>query len=253
MLKMKSAVGPVLSAKGQFRIVMDDFERILRDNVTKPVTGAATVGTNTITMSDTDGFAVGNQIVIVGGGNAETHLVSAVTSGVSLTTVANLAATYTNLGATVTVQDITLPVTATATGGALVVPMTNTTGMRAGQLLVIEDSAGAETATLNVVTANTQITVTANLSNTYTVARGAKVTVVNGNPAKASVSMQKPFAAAAGNAEWIDVSFAAGVQAIVATVEKADAAAGPALPIAWAVAVTADVAGINFVAVADGV
>ena len=64
--------------------------------------------------------------------------------------------------------------------------------------------------------------------------------------------MQKPFAASAGNAQWIDCSFSVGVQAIVVTVEKATASGGPALPIAWAVGVTADVAGLTFTAEADG-
>lgn len=252
MLKIKAFGSPALSTKGQFRIPMDEFAVIKRDVVNKPVTGVAAAGTNVINMTDTDGFAVGQTVTIVGGGNSEDLIVTVVTPGVSLTTATNMASTYTGVAATVTVKDITHPITGTATGGADVIPMTNTTGMQAGQVIVIEDSAGAETGVVLAVVANTQITVTVNLVNTYTVARGGRVTVVNGNPAQASVQMQKPFAAAAGNAEWIDCSFDAGVNTIVATVQKADAGAGPALPIAWAVAVTADVAGLSFVAIADG-
>jgi hypothetical protein len=64
--------------------------------------------------------------------------------------------------------------------------------------------------------------------------------------------MKKPFAAAAGSSEFIDCSWDVGEKAIVATVMKSDAAGGPALPYTWAVAVTADVAGLEFVSEADG-
>jgi hypothetical protein len=254
MIKMKSAGSPTLTAtKAQFPFFMDEFASIKRDVLERLITNTATGGAAAIPMTDTTGFAVGQNITIRDTAASENCIITVVTAGVSLTVAVNLTNTYTVArGGIVTVRDVTLPITGTATGGAAVVPMTNTTGMQAGQLLVIEDSAGAETGIVNVVTPGVQITVTVNLSNTYTVARGGRVTIVNGNAARASVSMQKPFAAAAGNAEWIDCSFAVGVIAVVVTVNKADAGAGPALPIAWAAAVTADVIAQNFVCIADG-
>jgi len=259
MLKIKEMSSPTLSAKGQFPVVMDEFAVIQRDVVSKSVTGAATGGTNTITMSDTNGFSVGQYICIVGGGNSEFLLVTAVTPSTSLTTATNLVNTYTGVGAMVTVVDITHLITGTATaGGGRTIPMTNTTGMQANQVIVIEDANGAETAVVNVVTAGVQITVTANLVNTHTVAAGGRVTVVNGNPAKACAEMKKPFVYLSGppllGAEFIDCSWDVGVDAVVVTVEKADATPGPppVVPYTWAVAVTADVAGLNFTIKADG-
>lgn len=253
MLKIKEMGSPTLSAKGQFPVVMDEFAVISRDVVSKPVTGNATAGTPTIQMSDTSGFAVGQYICIVGGGNSEFLLVSGVTAGVSLTTATNLVSSYTGVSATVTVVDVTHLITGTAAAGAgRTIPMTNTTGMQANQVIVIEDANGAETAVVNVVTPGVQVTVTANLVNTYTVAAGGRVTVVNGNPGRACADMKKPFAAVATGAEIIDCSWDAGANAIVVTVEKADAAGGPALPYTWAVAVTGDVAGLNFTIKADG-
>jgi hypothetical protein len=251
---MKSAGSPILDAKGSFPIRMDEFGVITRDVLSRLITGQATGGAAAIPMADTSGFVVGQAITIQDTLNSETAIISVVTAGVSLTVSANLTNTYTVArGGQVTVRDIILPITGTATaGGARTIPMTNTTGMRAGQLIVIEDSAGAETAVINVVTPGVQVTVTANLVNTYTVARGGRVSVVNGNAAKASVTMQKAFNAAAGSAEFVDVSYAVGVNTIVVTVEKADAGGGPVLPYAWAVAVTADVAGLQFTAKADG-
>jgi hypothetical protein len=251
MLRIKAAGAPTLTAtKGQFVIPMDEFAVIKRDVVSKSVTGAATAGTPTINMSDTNGFAIGQTITITGGGLSEDLIVTAVTPSTSLTTATNLVNTYTSVGALVTVKDITQPITGTS--AVATVAMTNTTGFRAGQVVVIEDSAGAETCVINTVNAGVSLVMTINFINTYTVARGGKVTVVNGNPAKASVKMKKPFGAAAGSAEFMDCSWDVGVNNIVVTVEKCDAGAGPALPYTWAVAVTADVVGLNFIAEADG-
>lgn len=251
MLRMKSMGSPALTAvKGQFPILMDEFAVIKRDVVSKSVTGAATAGTPTINMSDTNGFAVGQYITIVGGGVSESNIITAVTPSTSLTIATNLVNTYTGVGAIVTVVDITSPITGTS--AVATVAMTNTTGFRAGQTVVIEDSAGAETCVINTVNNGVSLVMTVNFINTYTVARGGRVTVVNGNPAKASVKMKKPFAAAAGSAEFLDCSWDVGASAIVVTVEKADAGAGPALPYAWAIAITADVAGLVFTAEADG-
>jgi hypothetical protein len=248
---MKSLGSPVLSAvKGQFRIPIDEFSVIKREVVSQSVTGAATAGTPTITMSNTDGFAVGQRICITGGGNSEFLLVSAVTAGVSLTTATNLVSAYTGVGAIVTVQDITLPITGTS--AVATVAMTNTTGFAIGQTVVIEDANGAETAVINTVNANVSLVMTVNFVNVYTVAAGGTVTVVNGNPARASVSMKKPFAAAAGSAEFIESSWDVGRNTIVVTVWKADAAGGPVMPYTWVTAVTANVAGLVFTAEADG-
>ena len=253
MRLMKAATSPTLDAKGSFPIVMGEFGVIRRDAVNLPITNTATGGGTNIPMTNTAGMRVGQLITIQDTLSSETGIIATVTAGASIDLATNLVNTYTVArGGQVTVVDVTLPITATATGGGVIIPMTNTAGLQAAQRIVIEDSAGAEVCVVNVVTPNVQITVTANLVNSYTVARGGRVSVVNGNPARASVSMQKSFAAAAGSAEVLDCSFSAGVNAIVVTVEKADAGAGPALPYAWAVAVTADVAGLQFAAIADG-
>lgn len=253
MRQVKSATSPTLDAKGSFPIFMSDFAFIRRDVVNLPITNTATLGGTNIPMTNTAGLAVGQRITIQDTLNSETGIIATVTTGASIDLATNLVNTYTVArGGQVTVMDVTLPITATATGGGVIIPMTNTLGLQAAQRIIIEDSVGAEECVVNVVTPNVQITVTANLVNSYTVARGGRVSIVNGNPAKASVSMQKPFAAAAGSAQVLDNSFSVGNSAIVVTVQKATAAGGPALPYSWAVAVTADVAGLQFTAVADG-
>ncbi len=253
MRQIKALASPALSTKAQFAFFMDEFARVKRDVVSRPITGVAAAGAPTINMTNTDGYMVGQQIMVTGGGNSELLFVQAVTAGVSLTTTTNLVNTYTGLGGVVTVVDLTRLITGTATGGATAIPMTDTTGFIAGQVCVIEDATGqAETFTINAVVPNTQLTATANLVNTYTVAGGGSVSVVNGNPGRAYVSMKKPFADAAGSSEFIDCSWDVGERAIVATVMKSDAGAGPVLPYTWAVAVTADVAALQFVAEADG-
>jgi len=253
MIHLASVISPTLDAKGQFAIMMDEFAVIKRDVVSRLTTDPCTAGTPTITMTDTTGFTVGQTVVIQDSLNHETCLITAVTPATSLTVAVNLTNTYTVArGGRVTVVDVTLPITGTATAAGVIIPMTNTTGLRAGQVIVIEDSLNAETCVVNVVTPTVQITVTANLEHTYTVARGGTVTVAAGNPARATVLTQKPFAAAAGSSEFYDVSWSVGVNAIVVTANKSDAAAGPVMPYTWAVAVTADVIGIQFTAMADG-
>jgi len=254
MLRIKSAGSPTLDAKGSFPIRVDDIQVITRDVVSLPITNTAASGGTNIPMTNTAGLVVGQSVTIKDTANSETGIIATVTPGASIDLAVALVNTYTVArGGQVTVRDVSLLITGTATaGGARVIPMTTTTGMQAGQLIVIEDSAGAETAVVNVVTPGVQVTVTANLVNTYTVARGGRVTVVNGNPAKALVTMQKPFAAVATGAEFVDVTSAVGVNTVVVTVEKATAAGGPALPYTWAVAVTADMLGLQFSAVADG-
>lgn len=254
MQRIVSAGSPTLSAKGQFPIRVSEFQAIARDVLALPITNTAAAGGTNIPMTNTAGLVVGQSITIKDTAGSETGIIATVTAGASIDLTANLVNSYTVArGGQVTVRDVTLLITGTATaGGARVIPMTTTVGMLAGQLLVIEDSLGAETAIVNVVTPGVQVTVTADLVNTYTVARGGRVTVVNGNAAKALVTAQKTFAAAAGSAQVMDVSSAVGVNTVVVTVEKAVAAGGPALPYSWGVAATADVAGLQYSVIADG-
>lgn len=254
MLRMKSATAPTLDAKGSFPIRMDEFGAITRDVLALPITNTAASGGTNIPMTNTTGLVVGQSVTVKDSAGSETGIIATVTAGASIDLAVALVNTYTVArGGAVTVMDITHLITGTAAaGGARVIPMTNTTGMRAAQVILIEDSQGAELAVVNVVTPGVQVTVTANLVNTYTVAQGGRVTVVNGNAAKALVTMQKPFAAVATGAEFIDFSYAVGANTVVVTVNKATAAGGPALPYTWAVAVTADMLGLQFSVIADG-
>lgn len=253
MIQVKSATSPVLDTNGSFAISMGEFASIKRDVVNKPVTGAATGGTNIITMSDTAGFFPGQLITIQDTAGSEQRLVLAVTAGVQITTTANLTNSYTTgRGAQVTVQDLSRLITGTATAVATAIPLTDTTNFIAGQTIIIEDALHAETVLINAIVANTQITATANLIHTYTVANGARVSVVNGNPARASVQMQKSFFAAVTGAELLDVTWWAGINWIVITANFADAAGGPALPYTWVVLTTAKAIGLQFTAMADG-
>ena len=253
MIQMKSATSPTLDANGSFAIPMGEFATIRRDVVNKPVTGAAASGTNIITMSDTAGFFPGQLITIQDTLASEQRLVLAVTAGVQITVTVNLTNTYlTARGAQVTVQDLSRSITGTATLGGTAIPLTDTTNFIAGQTIIIEDALHAETVLINAIVANTQITATGNLVHTYTVANGARVSVVNGNPARAAVQMQKSFAAVATGAELLDVTWWAGINWIVITGNFADAAGGPALPYTWAVLTTAKAAGLQFTAIIDG-
>jgi hypothetical protein len=206
-------------------------------------------------------------------------------------------------------------ITGTATGGAGVIPMTNTSGFAVGQIITIQDSAASEVRTISVVTPGVSLTVGVNLTNTYTVARGGRVTVTNYGAYRVSAVISNPFTAtltlgaawlagipirvygtlSAGFTQgelvtgtsgatgrligqgsgYIDVlpvsgtfvltdtftggtsastvtavtSFTPLAPAVLVTVEKVTVGGGPAL--AWAVAVTADVAAQTLTVIAD--
>jgi hypothetical protein len=253
MLASKAVASPTLDANGSFAVNMGEFAVISRDTINKPITNTATGGTNIIPMADTSGFFPGQSITIKDTLSSENGIVLAVTAGVQITTVVNLVSTYTVArGGQVTVRDQTRLITGTATGGGVVIPMADTSGFVAGQTIIIEDSANAEAVLINAIVANTQITATGNLVHTYTVARGARVSNVNGNPARASASMRQPYAATATGSRFIACDWYAGVNWIVIVVQQSTAAGGPLLPYTWAVATTAMVAGLNFTVEADG-
>lgn len=253
MLRSKAVAAPTLDALGSFPIHMDEFQAINRDVINKPITNTATGGAAAIPMTDTTGFVVGQNITIKDTLSSENAVISVVTPGVSLTVTANLTNTYTVArGGQVTVRDQSRLITGTATLGGVIIPMADTSGFVAGQTVIIEDSLNAEPVVIFAIVANTQITATTNLVHTYNVARGGRVTNVNGNSAKALVTMQKVFAAAAGSAEFIDYTYQTGFNWIVVIVEKAVIGAGPVLPYTWAVAITADMVGLQFTAIADG-
>jgi hypothetical protein len=86
-------------------------------------------------------------------------------------------------------------ITGTATGGAAAIPMTNTSGFAIGQVLEIQDSANREVVTISAITPGVSLTTLANLVNTYTVARGGKVSVLKYGAPRVAVSIDNPFTA----------------------------------------------------------
>lgn len=85
--------------------------------------------------------------------------------------------------------------TAPTVPGGAIIPMTNTQGFAIGQVITIKDSAASESRIITVVTPSTSITVGVALTNTYTVARGGKVTVTGYGAPRVSVGMDNPFTA----------------------------------------------------------
>ncbi|MGA2669868.1 MAG: hypothetical protein ABSF21_00370 [Dehalococcoidia bacterium] len=86
-------------------------------------------------------------------------------------------------------------ITNTATGGGTAVPETNTQGYAIGQVITIQDSLNHEDFTIAAITPATQLTAAANLTNTYTVARGGKLTVKKYAAARVNAYMANPFTA----------------------------------------------------------
>ena len=258
MLQLRMLGSPTVDVKGGFRIPMTEFGRIIRDVLERLITGAgAPAGAPTINITNTEGFAVGQIIRIRDSAANEELIIQAVTAGVSLTTTTNLVNAYTVArGATVTVVDRTVPLNANSPAAATAIFTANTAGFAAGQVVVVEDSVGAEFCVLAAVVAGVQLTATANLVNTYNVARGARVTLAQGNQARVSVQIHQPYSADIGGAglgsDIFGVAWFVGVNVIVPFVQYAEAGAGPALPFAWNIATTASLAGIQFAAIADG-
>jgi hypothetical protein len=58
--------------------------------------------------------------------------------------------------------------------------LTNTAGLAVGQKILVQDSLSSEVKTIITLTAATSIVVNSNLANAYTMARGAKVTMISG-------------------------------------------------------------------------
>jgi hypothetical protein len=86
-------------------------------------------------------------------------------------------------------------ITNTATGSGTAVPETNTQGYAVGQVITIQDSANHEDFTISAITPGTQLTAAANLTNTYTVARGGKITVKKYAAPRAAAYIANPFTA----------------------------------------------------------
>jgi hypothetical protein len=87
-------------------------------------------------------------------------------------------------------------ITGTATGGGAAILMTNTSGFAIGQIITIQDSAASEVRTISAVTPGVSLTVGVNLTNTYTVARGGRVTVTNYGAYRVTAKITNPFTAA---------------------------------------------------------
>jgi len=122
-------------------------------------------------------------------------------------------------------------------------PMTNTTGFRVGQTVLVKDTAGhAETGVVSVVTPGVSIQTAAPLVATYTVANQSTVTVVSPH---VLVELTNPFT----DMLTFAASWAVSGTTVTITIEKASIDAGP--DIQWAPAVTADLAGVIVSVIAD--
>ena len=72
------------------------------------------------------------------------------------------------------------PLTGDAASGQATILLANTTGLAVGQKILVQDSLSSEIKTIITLTAATSIIVNSNLASTYTMARGAKVTMIAG-------------------------------------------------------------------------
>ena len=105
MLKAKSISSPTLVA-GAFTFTFDDGAIIINDPLApaQPLNATAANGQETLLMSSTTGFAVGQSVLIQdSAGHSETRIIGTVNAGVSLVVTQNLTNSYTVAnGATVT-------------------------------------------------------------------------------------------------------------------------------------------------------
>jgi hypothetical protein len=171
MRKMKSIYGPTLAA-GVFTMAFGEFGVIKTDYPEQPVTGAATAGTPTINMTNTDGFVI-------------------------------------------------------------------------GQVITIQDTLNHEVRTITAVTPGVSLTVGVNLTNTYTAARGGRVTATTAGAPRVMVKMSNPFSAGLD----FDVSWTVSGTTVSVLVEKMDINAGA---LRWQQAASADIAGSLFTVDVDG-
>lgn len=133
-------------------------------------------------------------------------------------------------------------VTTDSASGQAVVSVSDTTGFAVGQTVLLADSAGnTETGVIGSIVANTSITLTGNLTNSYTVANGSTITAVQ---PLVSVTFTDPFTSATAFA----ASWTVSGNEVTVTIDKQDLSS----PGAWANAVTSDVAGVAVTIIADG-
>ena len=119
MLKMKSVIGPTLDNYGQFEVPFGEIGYIESENFDALITGTATGGAPTIPITNTQGYAIGQQVVIQDSLNHELVTISAITPNTSLTTLANLVSTYTVArGGKITVSKYGAPRVSVSDGSA---------------------------------------------------------------------------------------------------------------------------------------
>jgi len=251
MLKMKSVLSPLLDATGAFTQSFGEFGAIASEAVSQLCNGTSASGQAIILLASTTGFAVGQTVLIKDNAGSETGVIITVTPATpSITISANLVNSYTVArGASVTVTGgVSLPLSGTCTASATVLLAGGTAGMLVGQVVQVKDTGGSEVGTIITVNAGVSIVLAVALTGTYTVARGATVTVISATQAKVSVELSMPYTNATGvfvanlsyAVKWAAVGNLVYVMLLVYTVAT------------WTVPTAANIAGVVVSITVDG-
>lgn len=253
MLKMKSVPSPILDAVGRFSVPFDEFAAIRFDplQLTLFVTTAIAAGVVLVPMTTTTGLVVGQTVLMRNlVGQSESAVVAAINPGVSMTVNAAPVNAY-PIGSTVTVVNpplfpVSLPVTTATAIGDTTIPMTTVTGFAVGQTVLIRDNAGhSETRVITTVNGGVSIVVTLGLTNAYALADLPTVRVI---APRVSVAMSNPLLAALTFGWTVTING----NVVTVTVNTFGASGGPALPLLWTIATTANVLGAVFTIIVDG-
>ena len=246
MIKMKSVVGPTLDNYGQFEVPISDAQYVETENFDALITGTATGGGAAIPITNTQGFAIGQQLVIQDSASHETVTVSAVTPGVSLTTAANLVNTYTVArGGKVTVVKYGAPRIAVSMDQPFVATTAFGCQAKARNLVRVYGTLPGGAFTQGELATGT------GLATGRVVAQGANYLDIF--PLTGTFLLTDTITGGTSGRTLTPITSinTAGPAYALVTVQKvATAGAGPN---AWAVAVTADVAGMNFALVYDAI
>ncbi|MGA2669869.1 MAG: hypothetical protein ABSF21_00375 [Dehalococcoidia bacterium] len=243
MIKSIALIGPTLDAFGQFEASLGEFDRAVSEYFDRLITGTVTAGVGTIPETNTQGYAVGQVLTLQDSANHEDLTVSAITSGVSLTTLTNPVNSYTVArGGKITVKKYAAPKCAVFMGN----PFTATLDFGT-QILVAKPLRIAGTIAL-VLTQGEIVTGSVSGATGRVVGMGANYlnvfpisgTFVNGETLTGTTSTRTLTGA---------VIFGEIEQTALVTVEEVSDV-GPGT-LTWAVAVTADVAGMLFTIRAD--
>lgn len=108
MIKTKSIRGPTLDTFGQFSVSFGELSHFIDDNPEQLITGNMAPGAVNIPMlNSTSGFAVGQTIVLSNSAASERRVITAITANVQLTVGVAFANAYTTAsGAKVTVLSV---------------------------------------------------------------------------------------------------------------------------------------------------